>query len=351
MVRVAVLADCHIDASQWGIGREKAWVNACRQVADRSPDATVIAGDFFDDSTPSEAALELAADGLRMMAEAGVAVMLIPGNHEWFDVSPAEAALRCPALDPLGEIIGVNVFAAPEIAHVHWCDLRIALLPWPRPGETFMDQDAAARRLAAELSGWDGPRLCVAHTVLAEAVGLDGISGHDRGWAPEPSEAATLAAIDRPGVFCHTSLGHVHGRQNLTSTCSYVGSMETFGFHDAGQLRGFSMFEWDQQDQRWHEEHIPTGSHEFVTVAPHDDFGAVSQGAFVNLDIDGHGTTEDAAVGAAIVALRQRQGVRLLCVDDLDVEIWLNCTKQGVRVKDTLLRMYPEHTDQSHARS
>lgn len=350
MVRVAVLADCHIDASPWGIGREQAWMNACGQVAERSPDAAVIAGDLFDTGDPSGSALQLAAEGTGLMAEVGVAVMVIPGNHEWFGVSQMDAALRCPALDPLNKIVGVEVFAAHGIAHMHWCDLRIALLPWPRPGETFKDQDATARRLAGDLAGWNGPRICVAHTTLAEATGIDGISGRDRGWKPKPGEAATLAAIDQPEVFCHTSLGHVHGRQNLTSTCSYVGSIETFGFHDAAQPRGFSMYEWDQQNQRWNEEHVLTGSNKFVTVAPRENFDAVPQGAFVNLSVNDNSKFEDRALSAAIVALQQRQDVQLLSVGNIDLDIWLESTKQGKRVmRRALLEMRSEHMDESHA--
>lgn len=330
MVRVAVLADCYIDAVPLGVDRAETWLTACNHPVLQAADAVVVAGDMFDTGTPGDAALGLAAQGLEQMTMKGAVVAVIAGNHEWFGAPPGAEGENCPALAPLAEIAGVEVFCDPDILSVYWCDLKIALLPWPRPGETFVYQDAAARRLAGELAGWDEPRICVAHTTLAEAAGMDGISGHARGWEPRPGDVATLSALDEPDVFTHTSLGHVHGRQNLTDTCSYVGTIEAFGFHDVDEPHGFSIFEWDQSRQRWTEDHVPVNGNIFTTVAPLDDLGEIPAGALVNLSLDGQFADEQLVDALSSM---YRGNIRLLRVDDVDLDIWFTCTKLGNRIQ------------------
>lgn len=332
MVRVAVLADCHIDASPLGVARVQAWQDAGRLVLREAPEAVIIAGDLFDSGTPDEGALRLAANELTAMAKAGIAVAVIAGNYEWFGAPPRAAGEHCSALAPLAEIVGVEIFCDPDILSVHWCDLKIALLPWPRPSETFAHQDIAAHRLAGELAGWDGPRICVAHASLVEAVGMDGTSGQARGWEPAPGEAASLSALDQPDVFTHTSLGHVHGRQNLTDTCSYVGTIEAFGFHDVDEPHRFSIFEWDPSRQRWTEDHVPVEGNTFVTVAPFDDLGEIPADALVDLSLDGQ--FADKQVIDALGSMHQG-GIRLLSVDEVDLDTWFTCTKLGVRIQQS----------------
>lgn len=110
-MKVAVLADCHIDHGVHGEWADGAWDNATRTIADEGFDAAVVAGDLFHTGKPSTEAMLRCASGLRRMTEAGTQVLVIAGNHEWSGVKATEG--HRPPVMLFEDIDGVTALITP----------------------------------------------------------------------------------------------------------------------------------------------------------------------------------------------------------------------------------------------
>ena len=82
------LADLHLGKSIHGVsllesGDQPVWVQRFLEMArDIRPDAVVIAGDVYDRSAPSGDAVALLDRMVTGLAELGIPVLIVPGNHD-----------------------------------------------------------------------------------------------------------------------------------------------------------------------------------------------------------------------------------------------------------------------------
>lgn len=318
-MRIAVLADSHIDHGVHGLDGADAWSAATDWIVDHQPDLVVVAGDMFHTGRPNGVALNRAAAAFERIAKADVATLVIAGNHEWIGAKAA-ATGRCLPIEAFSGLPKVKVVRSPAAVGVG--DLKVAALPWPEPGQHADSVTAAAGTLAEKLAGHDGPRVCVAHAAVqgASVVTRRGTELDLWRFADEP--VVPLADIDIPEAFTHTVLGHVHRRQSLSSTCGYVGSTEALGFADAGQVKGFSVLDWDDSRQRWNETLVPVGVHEFATIDIGGDgewadaLDRLREGSHVRLRAAAEAGADDIAEARA--AVRDRDG-RVLQVQYEDI--------------------------------
>ena len=277
-----MLADCHIDHGVHGLWSDGAWERATIDIAEGGYQAAVVAGDMFHSGRPVPEAVLRCIAGIERMTSAGVRVLVIAGNHEWIGVR-AKDRHRPPTevLGEIGETPGVTSVSHPR--GVRLCDgLWVAALPWPVPGRHphSVAQPDAAARLAEEAGSVDGARLAVAHA----AVGGFRLSGSETEMAALSATAtAELSDLDVPGAFERTVLGHYHGRQALSPTCGYVGSLEAFTFADEGRTGGWSSLQHDGDG--WVETFVPAGTQKFVTVDSGTSIDTLEPGTVVRVAI------------------------------------------------------------------
>ena len=280
-MRVAVLADCHIDHGRHGEWNDSAWSKAVKRISSNQFDCCIIAGDLFERGQSTGEALNMVASSAMEIVESGTPVVYLLGNHEWIRVPAGNRA----AASVLDCIDGVTVVDRPALVDVG--DLVVAAMPWPVTGEE--PQGEAAARLADEMQNRVGkgePRVAAAHAMVTGAkakmrygseVDLAILSGES---------TAALSEIDVPDVFVRTVLGHVHRRQDLSDSCGYVGAIDRITFADEGQKRGFSVLTWDEGTDRWESRLSVVGNRDFATIAPHADLDEIAEGTFVRVDVE-----------------------------------------------------------------
>lgn len=278
LVRIAVIADCHIDHGVHGLWAVDTWLDACGRVADLGCDAFVVAGDLFHTGRPSSEALISAVEGFRLAAESGAECVLVAGNHEWIGVT-RQRHRRSPA-GLLNELPSVAAPAEPEALRLE-CGLWLGAAPWPTPGGDhdveWVDQVAA---LADDADTFAGPRLLVAHTAIGEARFKPGsereLRSLTRDWSV-PVSALDLEPFDA------VRAGHIHRRQFFSPYVGYVGSPERFTFIDEDQPRGFSLLEWDDDSQTFTDTLVETARQHFATVNIDTDMSEMAEGTMLRM--------------------------------------------------------------------
>lgn len=264
-MRVVVLSDSHIDHGVHGFDAHDAWRNATEWVLEHGAELVVVAGDMFHTGRSGGVSLNLAGDSFVSWGKADIPVVVLVGNHEWIGARPA-ATGKCLPVEAFDGYSKVRVVRKPRLIKVPNSDLAVAAMPWPEPGQGAEHVEAAAGRLAEKCEQHDGPRIAVAHAAV-EGASVKTLRGSEIDlWRFASEPVVSLDAIDVPEAFGHTALGHVHRRQSLSDTCSYVGSTEAMGFSDQNMLKGFSSFEWDDTAGRWDEVFVEAGVRRFLTL-------------------------------------------------------------------------------------
>lgn len=215
------------------------------------PDAILIAGDVYDKPSPGRAALTLYDDFLTSLAETGIPVLIISGNHD----APEQLALA-------GRIIesrGIHVAGAfdGEVRRVtltdEWGEVDFHLLPYVRPADVrphFPDAaidsyHSAVGAVLAACPPTPGRRnVLVAHQFVT-AAGLD----------PERSESETepvggVGNVDAAlfNGYDYVALGHLHGPQKMgRDAVRYAGSPLKYSFSEANQKKAITVAELDNE--------------------------------------------------------------------------------------------------------
>ncbi|MFD9356039.1 exonuclease SbcCD subunit D [Streptomyces sp. NPDC060031] len=279
-IRVAHLADLHIGSLLHGledypgapeIDPRAAPYEALRAAADRITaggyDAVLVAGDVFDRSHSDIRALAAFQETLGAFHEAGLATVVVSGNHD--AETPLPAKLLLP---PSARWLAAD---APE--SVFWPDLGITV-----HGQSVGDGDER-RDLAA---GY--PRR-IPGTVN---IGLLHTSLHGA-WSRRTCAPTTVRTLEAAG-YDHWALGHVHHRLAPAAglSAAYAGNTHGRGPDEPGG-RGFAelLIEADGRIEvrevhtapvRYETLHLPDGAAaeaavraQFAAVAPPEPSGAV----------------------------------------------------------------------------
>ena len=200
-------------------------------------DALLVAGDIYDKASPSAEAVALFDAFLTQVAEAGIRVLAVPGNHD--------SAERIAYAQGLLENQGVcfppvydGAIQRVELADAHG-PVDFWLIPFLKPGDVrrhFPEADigddySAAMRAALGTCEIDATRRNVA--VSHQLVTAGGVS-------PERADdEIKLGGIDNVDVsmydaFDYVALGHVHRPQRIgRDTVRYSGSPLKYSFSEA----------------------------------------------------------------------------------------------------------------------
>ena len=204
--------------------------------AERQVRAVLIAGDVYDRPVPPPEAVALFDWFLTSLGQAGVACLVIPGNHD----SDERLAFGAHLLS------GAGVHFAPVFdGALHTvtledaaCCVHFTLLPFLRPAQVRRyfpevppgDYEAAIRAVLGTVDlQTDGRHVLLAHQFVT-ALGV----------APErcDSELASVGTLDNVDVsafdgFDYVALGHIHGPQRVgRDTVRYAGSPLKFSFSE-----------------------------------------------------------------------------------------------------------------------
>ncbi|WP_171170493.1 exonuclease SbcCD subunit D [Streptomyces sp. I05A-00742] len=249
-----------LHTSDWHLGRsfhrvglldaQRAFLgHLVETVRAREVDAVLVAGDVYDRAVPPLAAVELFDEALHRLAETGVPVVMISGNHDSARRLGVGAGLLGRAgihlrTDPAG-------CGTPVVLSDAHGDVAFYGLPYLEPalvrgtlgargtGHAAV-LGAAMDRVRADLAGRPAGTRSV---VLAHAFVAGG--------APSDSErditVGGVAAVP-PELFHgvdYTALGHLHGCQTITDRVRYSGSPLAYSFSEAAHRKTMWLIDLD----------------------------------------------------------------------------------------------------------
>jgi DNA repair protein SbcD/Mre11 len=267
-MRLLHTSDWHLGRSFHGVGMldaQRAFIDQLVGfVRDESVDVVLIAGDVYDRALPGVDVVGLLDDALVRLTGAGAQVVLTSGNHD--------SAIRLGFASRLLERGGVHLrtrladLESPVIfpldgapAGARGADnglgpvLAVYGIPWLEPrlvagqlgvetASHFEVTRAATARIRADLAARAGTGT-VHSVVLAHTFASGGISSDsERDLSIGGVGAVPLDLFDG---FGYTALGHLHGRQELSSTVRYSGSPLAYSFSEAKHRKGSWLVEVD----------------------------------------------------------------------------------------------------------
>ena len=217
---------------------------------EEAADAVLIAGDVYDKPVPPGEAVRLFDGFLTALADRGINVFVISGNHD----SPERIAFGSRLMEKS------RVYMAPVYdGHVSPIELRDAygsvyvyMLPfvkpavvkkcWPEEGiETYEDAvGCAVAHMKEEVFVPEARNVLVAHQLVIGASRCD-------------SEEVSVGGLDQVSAalfrdFDYTALGHIHGPQNAGGErIRYCGSPLKYSFSEAGHVKSVTIVDLEEK--------------------------------------------------------------------------------------------------------
>ena len=241
-------------------------------------DLVVFAGDAFKTRNPSPTYQRAFARRVKKLADAGVSVVLLVGNHDL-----PTMVQRASSVDIFRTLDVPNVTVGWE-EKIHRIETRhgpvqVATVPYPvrqrllaheeYRGLSIGQLDGALRdivanniqAMTAQLDP-DLPAVLTAHLSVSGAT-----FGSERSVMIGRDAVVLRSALADP-VWDYVALGHIHLHQSLNAGAYppvvYSGSLERIDFGEEGQTKGFCRVELAQGETTW--EFIEVAIRPFVTV-------------------------------------------------------------------------------------
>lgn len=287
-------ADIHLGSNTYGRVDPETGMNTRLLDFKRSFDAMVqraieedvdlflFAGDAYRTADPSPTQQRTFAECLRPLAQHGIPIVMLVGNHD-HPVSFGKAS----AIDIFGYVAGdVHIYRRPDVDTIQTKSgpLQLVALPWPirsmllskdehrkkSPTELreFIEQKYVEFVLqAAETLDPAVPAVLAAHLTVQGAE----LAGSERTSliAHEPTFTAGQLAV--PPID-YVALGHIHRHQDrnegATPPVVYCGSIEYVSFKEADDTKGFVLVDIDVRDGRKETRYafVPTPARPFVAI-------------------------------------------------------------------------------------
>ncbi len=212
-------------------------------------DAVVIAGDVYDRAVPSAEAVCVLDDFLTGLVQAGIAVIMISGNHDCGErVAFADRILEGQGLYISGSYEGEvkDVVLSDEWGKVHFI-----CLPFVKPSAADARTSAEAVEHILSQVPMAAAEPGMAHRyVLVTHYFVTGEQGEE----PQLSDSETTVSVgglDNVPVwlfqaFSYVALGHIHKPQRIgQGEVYYSGSPVKYSFSEALQEKGVNIVEID----------------------------------------------------------------------------------------------------------
>jgi len=231
---------------------QRFFINEIKKIIEeKNVEAVLIAGDIFDRSIASPAALKLYDETMKMLcADMGVKVLLIAGNHDG-----AERISSCrDLLETSGLYICGRLSEKPCVVSLG--DVDVYMIPWittervrfafPDRAEEVTSMESAYRVVLDACRDCFIPgrkNICVSHAFVSGAE----TCVSDR--AAEVGHATQIGAGVFDG-FDYVALGHIHGPQNVTDKIRYCGTPMIYSFgKEESQEKSVTLIDTDSMER------------------------------------------------------------------------------------------------------
>lgn len=216
-------------------------------IDEQKPDAVLIAGDVYDKPIPSAEAVQLIDGFLTHLADRGISVFVISGNHD----SAARIAFGSQLMQSR------HVYMSPvfkgKLDPIELCDeygpVDIYLLPFMRPADVrtwFPDEEVTdynqAMRVVIDRNPIDTAKrnIILAHQFITGAATCES----------EEIRVGGLDTIDASlfDAFDYVALGHLHGAQHIgRAEVRYCGTPLKYSFSEAQQTKSVTVVEMGEK--------------------------------------------------------------------------------------------------------
>jgi exonuclease SbcD len=289
-IRLLHFADLHIGMENYGRldantgvnGRVLDFLRRLDEMIDygleREVDLVIFAGDAFKTRNPNPTYQRAFARRVKRLADAGVPVVLLVGNHDL-----PTMIQRASSVDIFNTLDVPNVIVG-HIEDLHLIETRqgpvqVATIPYPVRQRLLAHEDyhgLSIEQLDQELQS------IVTDNVMALAKQLDpeipavltahlSISGALYGSERSVMigrDAVILKSVLADPVWDYVALGHIHMHQSLNDNgyppIIYSGSLERIDFGEEGQPKGFCWVEVAKGETTW--KFVEVDARPFVTV-------------------------------------------------------------------------------------
>jgi exonuclease SbcD len=287
------LADIHIGMENYGRLEARSGLNSrvvdfLRRLSqtidlalEREVDVCIFAGDAYKNQRPNPTFQREFSRRIKRLADAGVPVILLIGNH---DMATADRAAS--SLDIFG-VLGVTgvIVAGREEVHQLICrrgqPLQVATVPYPQRSRLLAHDDYKNLALAdidlalgeiiqknlADLSA----EVQEKPDIPAVLTGHFSVSGAKQGSEQSVMigrDVVVLKSLLADPAWDYVALGHIHKHQELNGGAQppivYPGSLERIDFGEEGERKGFVLVELEKGRAAW--EFVPVEARRFVTV-------------------------------------------------------------------------------------
>ncbi|MFI6480721.1 exonuclease SbcCD subunit D [Nonomuraea sp. NPDC050663] len=199
-------------------------------------EVVAISGDVYDRALPPVDAVALCNEALRRLVAERVRVVIISGNHDsarrlGFGSDLIDAAGVHLRTDPSRswepiDIDGVAFYGIPYL------EPELVRGPWELESRTHTAAlGHAMDKVRADLVRHGGPSVVLAHAFVTGGEASDS----ERDISVGGVAHVPLTAFD--GVS-YVALGHLHGRQQMSTSVRYSGSPLAYSFSEANQVKG-----------------------------------------------------------------------------------------------------------------
>lgn len=203
--------------------------------------AVALAGDIYDTSMPSAAAVLLLDWFLTELAHRGIPVLAIAGNHDSAErLDYAAGLLSAQQVYLAGQFTG-----APRrvVLQDEFGDLAFDLLPFVRPAtvrhclpdSSITDEDSAIAAALGTPPAAGERRVLIAHQMVLGGGALPSCSGSES--VAADVSVGTVQAVDASHFsgYLYTALGHIHRPQQVGSAVvRYAGSPLCYSLDECG---------------------------------------------------------------------------------------------------------------------
>jgi exonuclease SbcD len=241
-------------------------------------DLVIFAGDAFKRCTPNPTYQRAFARRVKRLADAGVPVVLLVGNHDL-----PTMVQRASSVDIFRTLDVPNVVVGRD-ERVHPIETRrgpvqVATVPYPVRQRLLVQEDYRGlsieqldkelqrlvtdniRALAEQLAP-DVPAVLTAHLSVSGAT-----YGSERSVMIGRDVVVLKSSLADP-AWDYVALGHIHRHQSLNDgdypPMVYAGSLERIDFGEEGQPKGFCWVELAREETTW--KFIEVDARPFVTV-------------------------------------------------------------------------------------
>jgi exonuclease SbcD len=292
MIKLVHFADVHLGSETYGRWdpetglslRLTDFLASLDSIVDRAlaenADLAIFAGDAYKSRDPTPTYQREFAKRILRMAQAGIEVVMITGNHD-----TPNAAGKAHALDIF------NTLEVPSIHVMHQLSMdtiltrsdtvQIVALPWitrsvllahdEHKGLSLEEiNDLMVEKIANIVTKPDGGFISrldpsMPHVLVSHSTVQGGVYGSERSVMLGQEMVFPPSMITHP-AFDYVALGHLHRHQVIADRppTIYSGSVERIDFGEEGEQKGFILAEVERGGAEW--QFVPLSTRPFVTI-------------------------------------------------------------------------------------